>query len=89
MPDLVSNYGLGFQPPSYHKIRVKCLIEEVKATKDALKVNSTGWSKTRCAIMTMGGSTRGERLIELLSEQSIGNYFSKIYWCTFHLKNNR
>jgi len=65
------------------------LKEEVKATKDVLKVHRTTWNKTKCTVMTIGGSTRGERQIELFNEQSIGNYFSKLHRCICHLKNNR
>jgi len=43
MIDSISNYGPRFNPPSCHEIRVKCLKEEVKITKNALEVHRTAW----------------------------------------------
>ena len=63
MLQLVSNHGKGFNPPSYHEIRVKYLKKQVAAPKEALEKHKSSWKTTGCTIMTDGWTDRRRRTI--------------------------
>jgi hypothetical protein len=63
MFDEVIMHGKGFEPPSYHEVRVKYLKEEVKTTKDAMEEHRAEWEKTGCTIMTDGWTDKKRRMI--------------------------
>jgi len=63
MFDLISRYGLGFKPSSYHEIRVKYLKEEVTNTSLALQSHRDEWKKMGYTIMNDGWTDKKRRAI--------------------------
>ena len=57
MVDMISRFGTGLKPPSYHEIRVKYL-KEVTLTLGVLEEYKIEWKKTGCSIMSDGWSDK-------------------------------
>ena len=54
MIDMISRFGIGLKPPSYHEIRETCLKKEVDFTQQMLEEYKVEWKKTSCSIMSNG-----------------------------------
>ena len=54
MIDMISRFGIGLKPPSYHEIRETCLKKEVDFTQQMLEEYKVEWKKTSCSIMSDG-----------------------------------
>ncbi|XP_030959348.1 uncharacterized protein LOC115981337 [Quercus lobata] len=63
MIDMISRFGIGLKPPSYHEIRETCLKKEVDFTQQMLEEYKIEWKKTGCSIMSDGWSDKKRRSI--------------------------
>ena len=63
MIDMISRFGSGLRPPSYHEIRETCLKKEVDFTQQMLEEYKVEWKKTGCSIMSDGWSDKKRRSI--------------------------
>ena len=63
MIDMISRFGIGLKPPSYHEIRETCLKKEVDFTQQMLEEYKVEWKKTGCSIMSDGWSDKKRRSI--------------------------
>uniref|UniRef100_A0A2N9G2F6 BED-type domain-containing protein n=1 Tax=Fagus sylvatica TaxID=28930 RepID=A0A2N9G2F6_FAGSY len=61
MIDMVSRFGSGFKPPSFHEIREKYLKKHVTLTLDMLEEYKQEWGKMGCSIMSDGWTDKKRR----------------------------
>jgi len=62
--ELITKYGPGFKPPSYHDIREKYLKQEVDQTMKLLEEYKLEWKKKiGCSIMSDGWTNKKRRCI--------------------------
>ena len=61
MIDMVSRFGSGFKPPSFHEIRGKYLKKHVTLTLDMLEEYKQEWGKMGCSIMSDGWTDKKRR----------------------------
>nr|KYP37329.1 hypothetical protein KK1_041470 [Cajanus cajan] len=78
MFESVARHGPGFDPPSYHEIRVKYLKYHVEMTNLSLDDHKTYWKKYGCTIMT-DEWTDGRRrtILNFLVNSPLGTIFLK------------
>nr|KYP55512.1 hypothetical protein KK1_001724 [Cajanus cajan] len=78
MFESVARHGPGFDPPSYHEIRVKYLKYHVEMTNLSLDDHKTYWKKFGCTIMTDGWTDRRRRtILNFLVNSPLGTIFLK------------
>ncbi|KAK9994072.1 hypothetical protein SO802_023775 [Lithocarpus litseifolius] len=63
MIDMISKFGVGLKPLSYHEIRETCLKKEVDFTQQMLEECKVECKKTACSIMSDGWSDKKRRSI--------------------------
>ncbi|KAK4595008.1 hypothetical protein RGQ29_018660 [Quercus rubra] len=64
MIDMISRFGIGLRPPSYHEIRETCLKKEVDFTQQMLEEYKVEWKKTD----TSDISKTAEKVCQMLDE---------------------
>ncbi|KAI5398935.1 hypothetical protein KIW84_064347 [Lathyrus oleraceus] len=78
MCDMISRYGNGFKPPSYHDLRIKLLNQEMKLTHESLEEPRKEWRNIGCTIMTDGWIDRKRRtILNFLVNSPKGTVFLK------------
>ncbi|GAU49016.1 hypothetical protein TSUD_285020 [Trifolium subterraneum] len=78
MIDMISRYGVGFEPPSVEDLRGKYLTENVRLTNESLEEHRSVWKKTGCSIMVDGWTDKKKRsILNLLVNSLKGTFFLK------------
>ncbi|KAK2635407.1 hypothetical protein Ddye_030199 [Dipteronia dyeriana] len=62
--EAIGQYGPGVKPPTYHEVGVPLLKNEVKATRETLKMNVEEWKTFGCSILLDGWKDRREKDID-------------------------
>ncbi|KAK2649320.1 hypothetical protein Ddye_016809 [Dipteronia dyeriana] len=74
--EAVGQYGPGVKPPTYHEVKVPFLKNEVKATRETLKMHVQEWKTYGCSILSDGWKDRRERtLINFLVNSPRGSVY--------------
>ncbi|XP_061374524.1 uncharacterized protein LOC133316764 [Gastrolobium bilobum] len=78
MCDSIGRYGVGYDPSSYHDIRVKLLNKKYALTKELIEEHKHHWEKVGCSIMTDGWTNQRRRtIINFLVNNTMGTVFIK------------
>ncbi|RVW28383.1 hypothetical protein CK203_109064 [Vitis vinifera] len=88
MIDVVANFGLGFKPPSMHKLRTWILKEEVNDLSIIMEDHKKAWKQYGCSIMSDGWTNGKSRcLINFLVNSPTGTWFMKSIDASDTIKN--
>ncbi|KAK4562223.1 hypothetical protein RGQ29_004902 [Quercus rubra] len=77
MIDMISRFGIGLRPPSYHEIRETCLKKEVDFTQQMLEEYKVEWKKTAekvCQMLDEVVDRVGEENVVQLVTDNAANY---------------
>ncbi|KAI5437809.1 hypothetical protein KIW84_023793 [Lathyrus oleraceus] len=76
MCEMITQYGKGYKPPSYHDIRGKYLKKKVESINSILVEHKAAWKKFGCTIMTDGWFDQKRRtIINFLVNSPMGTFF--------------